>query len=160
LRPPVTLRPIDLEVDRELLLQIYSDSRDDIALLLDWTEEQRQAFIEMQFDAQDSYYRAEYGGCAFDLILADGEPAGRLYVDRRATEIRIVDIALLSSFRRRGIGSLLLQDIHSEARELGLPVTIHVASNNPAMRLYADLGYTKLGEAGVYWLMQWTPTTT
>ena len=41
---------------------------------------------------------------AFQVIERGGEPIGRLYLDRRAEEIRIIDIALLPAHRRAGIG--------------------------------------------------------
>ena len=50
-------------------------------------------------------YQEHYAGAAFDLILVDGQPAGRLYVAREGDEIRIVDIALLLD--RRGDRAVL-----------------------------------------------------
>ena len=90
-------------------------------------------------------------------MLVDGEPAGRLYVDRRADEIRLIDIALMPAFRRRGIGGELLKRVLDQGREAGLPVQIHVEHNNPAMRLYDRLGFRRVEDQGVYWLMRWQP---
>ena len=52
----------------------------------------------MPFDAQHAYYQEHYAGAAFDVILVDGQPAGRLYVARESDEIRIIDIALLPEY--------------------------------------------------------------
>ena len=62
---------------------------------MQWTPAQKTAFVEMHFDAQHAYCQEHYAGAAFNVILVDGQPAGRLYVAREDDEIRIVDIALL-----------------------------------------------------------------
>jgi GNAT superfamily N-acetyltransferase len=65
--------------------------------------------------------RANYAGAAFDVILVDGQPAGRLYVAREDDEICIVDIALLPEYCNRGIGTTLLGGRQSEAAAAGRP---------------------------------------
>jgi RimJ/RimL family protein N-acetyltransferase len=82
---------------------------------------------------------------------------GRLYVDRRTDEMRIIDIALLTEYRRQGIGSRLLREILAEGQAAGLPVRIHVERHNPALRLYYRLGFRKVGDRGVYYLIEWSP---
>jgi hypothetical protein len=37
----------------------------------------------MPFDAQHAYYQEHDAGTAFDVVLVDGQPAGRRYVARR-----------------------------------------------------------------------------
>ena len=73
----------------------------------------------MQFDAQDTEYRRHNPDGRFDVIEVDGEPAGRLYVDRRPGDLRIVDIALLPDFRGRGIGRRLIADLQRQAAAEG-----------------------------------------
>ena len=93
------------------------------------------------------------------MILADGEPAGRLYVARWEDEVRIVDIALLPEFRGRGLGSELLRDLMAEADAVGKPLSIHVEMNNPARPWYERLGFRSEGEFGVYVLMRRAPVS-
>lgn len=152
----VTLRPIQ-PADQEFLYQVYASTRTEELAVTDWNEEQKQSFLRMQFDAQHRHYQEHYAKAAFLLVLLNEQPVGRLYVIRWEHEIRIVDIALLPQFRRTGIGSSLLQDILAEGVQSGKTVTIHVEQFNPAMRLYERLGFQKLGEVGVYFLMEWSP---
>lgn len=121
-----------------------------------WTAEQKEAFLRSQFSLQHQHYQKYYADAAFDVILCDGEPAGRLYVLHSPEEIRIVDIALLPEHRGAGIGSRLLQDVLTEAAASGKCVSIHVERFNPAMRLYERLGFTKQEEVGVYFRMEWS----
>jgi ribosomal protein S18 acetylase RimI-like enzyme len=155
----VTLRPIAAD-DMELLYRVYASTREEELAQVEWAEAQKEAFLRMQFDAQHQYYQENYPGARFQVILLGGEPAGRLYLDRRATEIRIVDIALLPEYRNRGLGSALLHDILAEGERAGLPVTIHVECFNPALRLYERLGFRKLEDRGVYYFMEKPPGRT
>lgn len=153
----LSLRPISPE-DMEFLLRLYRSTREEeLAMVVDWTEEQKDWFVRMQFDAQHAWYQEHYVGASFDVILADGLPAGRLYVHRREREIRLVDITLSPELRNRGFGSALLHSLMAEAETAGKPLTIHVEKYNPAMRLYQRLGFTAIGETGPYDLMEWRP---
>ncbi len=152
----ISFRPIGDE-DRPFLLGLYASTRADELAVVDWTEEEKEQFLGFQFGAQHDYYQEQFPEARFDLVLVDGTAAGRLYVDRREDEIRLIDIALLPDFRCRGIGGRLMGRVLDEAREAGLPVQIHVEQNNPAMRLYDRLGFRQVEEQGVYYLMRWEP---
>lgn len=143
----------------DLLLRVYRSTREEeLAMVVDWTDEQKDAFVRSQFEAQHAWYRDHYGGAQFDVILVDGVPAGRLYVHRRDREIRLVDITLLPEFRAGGVGTSLLRDLLAEGETAGKPVTIHVEVFNPAMRLYERLGFSPIEERGPYRLMEWKPS--
>lgn len=153
----ITFRPITSE-DRELLLRVYRSTREDeFATVVDWTPEMKDAFILQQFTAQHTWYQEHYVGAEFLVILVDGAPAGRLYVHRRPSEIRLVDIALLPEYRNTGLGTRLLRDLLAEGEATGKPVTIHVEIYNPAMRLYQRLGFRPIEDRGVYQLLEWRP---
>jgi ribosomal protein S18 acetylase RimI-like enzyme len=152
----LTLRPAEA-ADRDLLFRVYASTRQDELALTDWDEAQKMAFLSQQFTAQDTHYRAHYPGAVFNLILLDGDPVGRLYLHRRPSDIRIMDIALLPPHRNHGIATALLRDLQSEAAAAAKPLTIHVEQFNPALRLYARLGFRPIAEHGVYFLMEWSP---
>lgn len=154
---PTSLRPAT-DDDHDVLRRIYAETRDDVAALLDWTDAQKEAFLTMQFEAQHRDYHERFAGARFDLIVSGDEVVGRLYVDRREDEIRILDIALLRAWRRRGIGSHWMRSLLDEASERGVPVRIHVAQDNPDARaLHDSLGFVEIGEVGAYWFMEWSP---
>jgi ribosomal protein S18 acetylase RimI-like enzyme len=152
----VELRPVGPK-DRELLLRVYAGTRADELALVDWPDEQKTAFVRHQFDAQDRHYREHYPTATFDVVLVDGEPAGRLYVERWTDEIRIMDVALLPEHRGRGVGTELLRRVQAEAASSGRSVTIHVERFNAAQGLYARLGFVPEDGGPVYVLMRWTP---
>ena len=153
------LRPAT-EADRAFLAELYGSTRAEELALVDWDDATKAAFIEHQFSAQDRHYRANYPGATLDVIEVDGERAGRLYVHRGESDIRIMDIALAPAFRGRGIGTGLVEGLIEEARSSGRSVSIHVEMQNPARSLYERLGFLPAGQHGVYVLMKWVQAKT
>lgn len=146
------------EADLPALYEIYASTRvEELALVPDWREEDKNAFLTQQFTAQHQYYQQVYKNADFQVIEYNEQPVGRFYIhwDFKPTEVRIIDIALLPGFRGKGIGTAILKNTFEKATDLGKSVTIHVEYNNPAMRLYERLGFRKIGEFNsVYYLME------
>lgn len=154
--PDITLRPAT-DADHVFLRRVYASTRDEEMKLTGWSRDEIESFLDMQFEAQHSYYHKQFGGAEFLVIQKAGKPIGRLYVDRREEEIRIIDIALLPADRRNGIGGALLREIIAEAASAAKLVRIHVERDNPALNLYQRLGFQKVEDQGVYYLMEWRP---
>lgn len=150
----VTLRPV-VPGDRAFLVGVYAATRAEELDQVDWPAGAREAFVSMQFDAQDQHYRTASPEGSFDVVEVAGQPAGRLYVDRRPTDVRIIDIALLPAFRGAGIGTALLRGAMEEAAASGRTVSIHVEATNRAAELYERLGFRLLEDRGVYRLLEW-----
>ena len=108
------LRP-ETEADLEFLYHLYASTRADEMAALDWTPEQKEAFLRMQFSAQRGHYREHYRDCRFDVIEREGEAIGRLYVLRRPDDIIVVDIALMPEHRGQGLGGGLMRALLDEA---------------------------------------------
>jgi len=143
--------------DDAFLIAVYGSTREDELATTDWDEAQKRAFVEQQFRAQDRYYRANYANATYQVVLVDDERAGRLYVARWPDEIRIMDIALLKAHRGRGIGARLLGELQAEATATGKPLRIHVERYNPALSLYARVGFRVVEDRGVYLFLEWWP---
>lgn len=156
MRQHLSLRPC-ADSDLGLLYDVYASTREDELSVVDWSGDQKEQFLRMQFQAQHSHYQEHYAGASFDVIELDGVPVGRLYLLRGHDEFRIVDIALLPEHRGRGIGGELLARILDEADRAELPVSIHVEQENPARHLYDRLGFEPLEDNGVYVLMRRPP---
>ena len=143
--------------DAELLYRIYASTREDELAVVPWEPAQKEAFLRMQFAAQDRYYHATFPAASYDLIVSGEEVLGRLYVDRGEAAWLVLDIALLPEHRGRGIGARLLTDVLAEAGAAAKPVQIHVERFNPAQRLYDRLGFRQVADEGVYLRLEWNP---
>jgi ribosomal protein S18 acetylase RimI-like enzyme len=152
----IEFRPMT-DDDVPFLMRLYASTREEELSCVPWSNQQKDQFLQMQFRAQHICYQEKFPEARFNVILIDGKPAGRLYLHRALEEHRIIDIALLPQYRGRGIGKKLMQDILDQAAEAEKTVRIHVEQNNPAMRLYDRLGFDKVGDTGVYYLMEWIP---
>ena len=150
----VALRPAT-DADLPFLSRVYASTRAEELAQTDWSEAQKAAFLQFQFDAQHQHYRTHYADAEFLVIEHEGTPVGRLYLHWRDSELRIVDIALLPGARGRGVGGALLQVLMDAAAAVRKSVSIHVEQMNPAMRLYQRLGFVRTGEHGIYHLMEW-----
>ncbi len=141
----------EAEADIPFLLGLYADSRAEEMRAVPWTDEQKKVFLESQFLAQRSHYYQHYQGAAFDLILLDGVPVGRLYV-HRGIEIRLMDIIVSPEYQKRGIAKWCFEQLFIEAKESGLDITLHVEINNHARDWYKRMGFTELETeaTGVY----------
>jgi GNAT superfamily N-acetyltransferase len=141
--------------DEQFLRAVYAGTRAEELAWVPWSDEQKRAFTDMQFAAQDTDYRRNYPDAQYSVIEVQGVPAGRLYVHRCKKEIRIIDIALMPEHRRAGIGTKLLRELQDEARMEGKALTIHVEKFNPALRLYHRLGFQQIEDEGVYLFLEW-----
>jgi ribosomal protein S18 acetylase RimI-like enzyme len=150
------LRP-ETEADIPILLQLYASTREEELARVPWSAEQKQAFLASQFQAQRRHYRSYFPDCAFDVIEQHGEPAGRLYLEVRQTQLHIIDITLLPAWRRQGIGTAILEALQAAGRASGKGVGIMVEKFNPALQLYRRLGFTDIADHGVYLEMEWLP---
>jgi GNAT superfamily N-acetyltransferase len=154
----LSLRPIQDE-DLVVLNEIYGSTREEeLKQVTHWSDQEKQGFIQQQFMAQHEYYQKNYIGAAFYLIYKDKTPIGRLYIHENYQEkvVRIIDIALLPNWQKKGIGKSILEDILAKGSSLKRNVSIHVEAFNPAKHLYERLGFEKISETnGVYHLMQW-----
>jgi ribosomal protein S18 acetylase RimI-like enzyme len=152
----VRLRPIT-ENDIPVSADVYADSRAEEMSQSGWPQAEIDNFLKMQFDLQHKQYVEHYPGAKLDLIVVAEQAVGRFYVHRTSKEIRIMDIAVLRSWRKKGIASILLKQIIAESEETQLLLSLHVEYNNPILPYYERLGFVKGELRGVYYYMERRP---
>jgi ribosomal protein S18 acetylase RimI-like enzyme len=153
----VETRPVAPE-DDEFLFDVYASTRAEELAPVPWTDEQKRAFLRMQFDAQRGEYYQRFPDSDYRVILVAGRPAGRLWVARTPRQVRLLDIALLPEFRGQGVGARLVLGLADEAARAGLPLRHMVFQlNEGALRFYERLGFTRLELHGAYWEMEKKP---
>jgi ribosomal protein S18 acetylase RimI-like enzyme len=141
--------------DDPFLYKLYVTTRSEEIGQWGWDDLQADMFLRMQYQAQRSFYLANYPGAEHYIIHHAKERIGRLFVSNVENEIRVVDISLLPAYQRQGFGSRLLRDLQSQAANASKALRLQVRSANPARELYARLGFKKLREDEMYWVMEW-----
>jgi len=152
----ISLRPYRAD-DQEFLFTLYASTRLHEIAPFGWPEAQQQAFLRMQFKAQQSWYAMTYAQAEHQIIELDGIAIGRMMVLRQQPAAVLVDIALLPQHRGKGIGGDLLRDLIQQCDQEKLPLRLQVLKTNPALRLYERLGFIRTGEDQMYIQMERQP---
>lgn len=140
--------------DEPFLVELYASTRAEEMALVPWSGERKQAFLQMQFEAQNSYYRERYPNASFDLIKFNDSPVGRLYIAELADEIRIIDLTFLPAHFDPQVFETLIEEILQKAAQVGKPVRTFLENYNPQTEIFVRLGFRKIGEHGIYFLWQ------
>lgn len=150
------VRPITPE-DMPYLRDLYATTRTDLAPV-PWTGAQKAAFVQMQFEAQHTYYHTQFPDVGYYVVLYHGQALGRMYVDwAREGRIHLLEITLEPRWRGQGHGTTLLRWLMAEATRRGVTLSLFVEDFNPAYRLYQRLGFSTPKPDGVYTYMTWEP---
>lgn len=96
---------------------------------------------------RDSYYLSNLFDQKNTRIIQYGTvDIGRISVKQFSDHILFEEIHLLPDYQRRGIGTLLLQELLAHAKKKQLPVRLMVLQVNPARQLYERLGFSIYSE--------------
>jgi GNAT superfamily N-acetyltransferase len=151
----ISYRP-ETEEDRDFVVRLYGSTRAEELALTGWPPEMQVRFIAQQEFAQNHHLKTHHPDAEWLLIERGGERAGRLYLEERATEYWVIDIALLPQFQGQGIGTAVLRDVLDQARAAGKRVSLKVLqTNDGARRLYLKLGFGYVGDTGLHQHLEW-----
>ena len=152
----IELRPVEA-TDDAFLRDVYASTRATEMAMVPWSDEEKAAFLDMQFTAQTTDYTERFPDSQHSIITLAGDAVGRIWVDRAEDEIRLMDIALLPESRNGGTGTVLLRRLQREARQAAKPLRHSVfKANVDALRFYDRLGFEVVEDFETYVLMEWT----
>lgn len=152
---PAVERRTAAETDEPFLRDLYASTRPEVA---DWPDEPREAFLAHQFEAQRTGWSTTFPGSRHEVLLVDGRPIGRVWLDWSATDCLIVDLALLPEHRRQGIGTQIVAELLAEADKAGVPVRAHVERmNKPSLAFWTRLGFEEIGGDALFVEIQRAP---
>ena len=143
--------------DESFLFKLYASTRTEELDAWGWNTQQQEAFLKMQFQAQQTSYRNQFPNSNYQIVLIQKLSVGAMLVIRNEAEIHLADIALLPEYRDHGIGTFLLQNLLAEAAQTRKPVRLQVIQVNRAFRLYQRLGFSTVGNNGIHFAMEWLP---
>ena len=152
----ITLR-LFTKTDLPFVRELYASTRSDEMAMVPWTDEQRNAFVQMQFQSQVDHYRQHFPLATQHIILEDKRAVGRLYIERLEKEINIIDVTIAPQERNSGIGTFLLRDLIEEADRTKKILGIYVENFNPSLNFFKRLGFVATEEEGIHVHLQWFP---
>jgi ribosomal protein S18 acetylase RimI-like enzyme len=140
----VSLRPVD-NADEPLLLRIFGESHCAGFELLGLEPVALDQLIRMQFQARQAQYRMHPGAAEYLIWRGTGPeatPVGNCWLSDSTDRLRVLDIAVLAEYRRRGVARAVLAELCAQAATAGKPIGLSVwRENAPACQLYRALGF-------------------
>jgi ribosomal protein S18 acetylase RimI-like enzyme len=122
--------------DEPFRLAVFAQARADVFDAMGLDPVARTQLIELQYRMQQCHYRKVYPASDELIIELDATPAGTLWLATGPDDIRVVDLAIASEYRRRGIASEVLMALLQRS-----PVSLSVwHENDAALALYQRLG--------------------
>ena len=141
--------------DEPFLHALYLDAHPEFTLLPAGAAGE---VVALQRRAQRAQYRAAYPDSIDHVVEFDGAPVGHCWTNADDGELRVLDLALLTAHRRRGIGRAVLELLLAQAAASGAALRLSVWHDNvPARDLYARVGLAVEAEQNGYLLMAARP---
>ncbi|REC63022.1 N-acetyltransferase [Chryseobacterium pennae] len=92
-----------------------------------------------------------------NIIFLDHQPIGLLKIDRKNTNIDILQLQIDPSQQGKGLGRMILNDILEEASATGKTASLSVLKTNKAQNLYLSMGFKTVSEDEYSFFMEFTP---
>lgn len=155
--------------DEPVLRSLYASSRARELAMTPWTDAEKAAFCDMQFQAQHSHYKIYYPTARYWLIerIRDSRGApceatiiGRLYWARLRSEHEdvLMEMTLWPNERRSGLGTDIVKRVLAWAQAERRIVSMHVEHGNPSIHLSERVGFVRVGDDTTVQKLIWYPT--
>ena len=109
-------------------------------------EQNMRPYVEKVYPWNPELFRKGFRPEDYRVILDEGEVVGMTKVVPAENSIYLAEIQIRPSHQRRGIGTAIIQSVLRTAADSGLRVWLKVVRGNPAMDLYARLGFSVFEE--------------
>lgn len=112
-------------------------------------EHRHGPLLDLQVRGREAGLNAAYPNLDRRVASIDGVVAGLLLLDFSAGSAHVVEIAVASGWRRRGLATALLAAVVAEARAAGLPATASIFPGNTAsLALFESAGFRLESQPG------------
>ena len=139
--PAITIRP-ELPSDGDFLEQLFIACSPMDGIL-------PEPMLRQQAMFQQIGHQTEFPDAMRRIVMLGDRDVGRIVLDwSGAGSCLCVDIAIMPSAQRGGIGSHLLAAWIEVADALGRPCSLQVTADNPAWRIYGLLGFVPREDGG------------
>lgn len=156
-RTPAALQVQYLLGAESQMLTLRPATESDLEFLITLRRETMSEHFENSGQPVDETAQLERVLYRFDcarIITIRGEDIGLLKVARDVDPWELIQIQLLATSRRQGLGKALLNELLVEAKAARKSVVLGVLCANPARRLYERLGFRVVGQSNFAYQMR------
>ncbi|MEW4282310.1 GNAT family N-acetyltransferase [Priestia koreensis] len=141
--------------DQDFLREVYIKSREEEVNGWGLEKDEGRKLLFGQANAQIASYINQFPHAEYQVIYMESKAVGRIIMNQTDNEIRLVDLSILPSFQRRGIGTTVISLLQKRAKALRVPLRLSVLITNPAQRLYKSFGFSRVGGNELYDYLEW-----
>ncbi|MBE3092897.1 MAG: GNAT family N-acetyltransferase [Actinobacteria bacterium] len=114
-----------------------------------------KSYIEKHWSWEPAKFRSYFNPSQVKILEYNNKRFGFYQTSIENGDYYLKEIHISDKFKGKGIGSKLLDIIHSEAKQGGYKkVLLQVFKDNPAKRLYTRLGYRITKDKEIFTLME------
>lgn len=106
---------------------------------------------------QRRYFDQQYSDDRYEIVEVDGKSVGAMAVMEYSDYVFLAEIQLLPEFQNRGIGTAVISDLLSKAKNIGKPVHVQLLKGNRVVSLYQRLGFSVYEETKTHYKMKHFP---
>jgi ribosomal protein S18 acetylase RimI-like enzyme len=112
------------------------------------------SLLNLQFKSQQQHYYLHWPKAEHYLLIFNKAPIGQVIINKSDDNIHIVDISILPSLQKQGIGTQYLLSLIAAAKEKKLSINLSVDKNNPVLTLYKRIGFKVISDDEIYYKME------
>ncbi|MES2208158.1 MAG: GNAT family N-acetyltransferase [Pseudomonadota bacterium] len=140
----------DEEFLQTLYAENYTATYGQDHFLQAYSEEDKKNILHQRYKQHKQRNQVNYPDAYPLMICRQGLPIGKLSLCERSEKIELVELSLLPTWQRRGVGTAMMHCIMQRASALKLPITVRVAPANLAYRFYLKWGFEVVANTGLY----------
>jgi GNAT superfamily N-acetyltransferase len=142
--------------DEPFLRELFEVNASAEFIAAGFPQSQYQPLVDLQYRGRAMTYSAQYPEAVSWIICTEsGEAVGRHLLERKASTLRSIDLAILPAWQGKGLGTFVLQCAQQLARSEGVSFHLRVAKGNRAIQLYRRLGFLVAAEDELSYEMTW-----
>jgi|SRR3989338_3702362 len=139
--------------ENEPIISFRKSTNEDFDFVFELNKTNMRKYVEeirgWNDKAEREDMKKKFTGGLDQIIQIDGKDAGVLRVLEDEKSTMLDHIELLPEFQNMGIGKKIIKDLISKNK----PVNLQVLKQNPAVRLYKELGFKITGETDLKYQM-------
>jgi len=147
----VEAKPVT-SLDDDFLKNLFFEIKSDI--FRGMPKELQSSLLNLQFQSQQQHYYSHWPDAEHKLLIYNKMAIGQVIIDKSEHIFHIVDISIIPSLQKQGIGTQYLLSLIEEAQNKKMSIKLSVDKNNHALTLYKRLGFKIVADDQTHYAME------